>query len=1270
MDNAELEAQQCPKSLERFVDYEKCTSLIDSLHDKLGSASDSVKAESEAEILVETFRRLIDTYQELPELLDSYLSELIQRLIVGLDDVNISDARYHTVFKFLYQLIKVTGFKTIAKRFPHDVNKLPLLIELLNREDPNDKKNWQTRYVLTVWLSIVILAPFDLVKFETDSTDSSISDKIYTLLTSNLANFDSSQHATSYCLAKFLSRPDIISSRDSYYVANFVDTAMTELSSVKMGIASSLDDIQLIGYLRTLSYMFKFMPRTEMKLYSETIVATILRLDLDKINRELVNHLIIKLIQRAGLSMLPVKMASWRYKRGCRSLGRLTFGKDGCSLAIKPASEQLNLNAPTGLNQDALKAESRYDDTKSKENLDVEEPTQEESESAGCIESILGTLFEALQNPQTRVRWSAAKGIARIASRLSRSRASEVTDMVLENFFHPVNSSDFSWHGGCLTLAEMARHGLIQEEKLERVTKLVGDAIIYEKLKGSMAVGAHVREAACYVFWALARTYEDNLLSGYVKSISLKLLCAMLFDREVHCRRAASATFQELLGRQGSFKEDEISLLTSLDYMSVGQRTLAYLELAPQVASKGTLYSHKFVEHLMDKKIGHSDIQIRRLASDSLATLMLHCDQEFIELSVVEPLVDKVQQDSDLNLKHGAILSLAKVIKSLVSLQFKFEQKLVDLVGNLSQICAKQLKNRVQAANFLEAIGIAITSAYAANFTYKGDSQVLQSWESSSMSALDSDNANLRDFGSDAIATLYSGFYKGDRRSQDRILTYLNKSLSSLNESTRCGALRALSKLGGSGDAFKLVTEASQGDIRTDAETPDLILMSLTSYISQPTHEKKEDIIFAQAKAEACDAFVNFLRRLDTGRLVLSSSLIRAGYDALLEKSEDYTFDKRGDIGVVVRRAAVKALVELTIDLIESGVKSIFLPDGAALGQNIVSRLLQQAVSYHNSTRELAASSLYKLLTFLASCEARAQEASDQSQPVPANKPSGSSLFELAHMKEILCLFEHFGVCQEGEQFNWRDESTPIFVALLGKQEYNLDIWIGLLPALGQISDLCSKQFRDALQGYLLGKGKFSTLPKALVKANVIADELAGLELEREQVFEALLDVLESSSNAAAVATTTTAATATTTNSIESSASLTRRRSIHAAGRLVNSTLIAIDYMLTEGLLAETSVEFQRRLVDYCWQTLSTSGNDVRRQTSVGRVLAAMFQFSDEQVQSKCLDYSRQLLASSNAKVRRYTAEQLYVALMSYQDELGPDRAAMIESSIKPELSK
>ena len=46
-------------------------------------------------------------------------------------------------------------------------------------------------------------------------------------------------------------------------------------------------------------------------------------------------------------------------------------------------------------------------------------------------------------------------------------------------------------------------------------------------------------------------------------------------DVQVNCRRAASAAFQESVGRQGSMFPHGIDILTAADYFTLGTRTQA-----------------------------------------------------------------------------------------------------------------------------------------------------------------------------------------------------------------------------------------------------------------------------------------------------------------------------------------------------------------------------------------------------------------------------------------------------------------------------------------------------------------------------------------------------------------------------------------------------------------------------------------------------------------------------------------------------------------------
>jgi hypothetical protein len=58
-----------------------------------------------------------------------------------------------------------------------------------------------------------------------------------------------------------------------------------------------------------------------------------------------------------------------------------------------------------------------------------------------------------------------------------------------------------------------------------------------------------VRDAAAYVIWALARAQDALSLSPHAAKLGQSLVAVSLFDRDVSIRRAASAAFQEHVGR-------------------------------------------------------------------------------------------------------------------------------------------------------------------------------------------------------------------------------------------------------------------------------------------------------------------------------------------------------------------------------------------------------------------------------------------------------------------------------------------------------------------------------------------------------------------------------------------------------------------------------------------------------------------------------------------------------------------------------------------------
>jgi hypothetical protein len=106
-----------------------------------------------------------------------------------------------------------------------------------------------------------------------------------------------------------------------------------------------------------------------------------------------------------------------------------------------------------------------------------------------------------------------------------------------------IGETDSSWHGGCLALAELCRRGLLLPDRLVTFVPILDKALIYDINKGNHSTGAHVRDSACYVVWSFARAYAPEIMTPHIHTLSNKLIVVALFDREVNCRRAASATF-------------------------------------------------------------------------------------------------------------------------------------------------------------------------------------------------------------------------------------------------------------------------------------------------------------------------------------------------------------------------------------------------------------------------------------------------------------------------------------------------------------------------------------------------------------------------------------------------------------------------------------------------------------------------------------------------------------------------------------------------------
>ncbi|KAG7383272.1 hypothetical protein PHYPSEUDO_003895 [Phytophthora pseudosyringae] len=616
--------------------------------------------------------QILDRYLEQSHLLDPYLREMLAPLVTEIKRVMAQrlaqteaeaeggvafpcqvyrDPRLHKLFQIVYHLCKVRGYKTLVKLLPHEVSDFEPTLQLLQSQDRADHAAWETRYVLLLWLSMLCLVPFDLHTIDSSSPVAgerangtiSIVSNIVTLCKDYLSDPGATQVAAAVCLSRLLSRPDM----EQHYLAQFLNWANRELVAATEGNDTRVLQFKVTGIMLCLAHIAKNSPREQhiqaSRIYFSTVMKLVAHLTEDNARSDrpssstLHRKLSVKLVQRLGLLYLPPKVQSWRYSRGLRSL-------------------ELNMQSlGLGTGDAATATPSRPQE--SDDDDDAFEVVEE-------LEQIVEVLLCGLRDKDTVVRWSAAKGIGRITGRLPYEFADDIVQSVLELFV--ATEDDGAWHGASLALAELARRGVLLPQRLPDAVDCVANALRYDIRKGTYSIGSHVRDAACYACWSFARAYEPSLLLPWLKQVlAPAMLVNCVFDRELNCRRAASAAFQENVGRQGRTNfPNGIDLLTKADYFSVANLRHAYLDVSVFVA-KYPAYRYALLEHLVVAKIVHWDVQIRSLAAAALGKIGALDPPHAMVRLFPRLLESALSPEAEVIVRHGAVVSIAELLTCL-----------------------------------------------------------------------------------------------------------------------------------------------------------------------------------------------------------------------------------------------------------------------------------------------------------------------------------------------------------------------------------------------------------------------------------------------------------------------------------------------------------------------------------------------------------------------------------------------------------------------------
>nr|XP_008102511.1 PREDICTED: tubulin-specific chaperone D [Anolis carolinensis] len=1004
-DNRLLEPDVIAKGniLESFTESKETQELIHSL--RLAHENLTLR-----EAVLEKFKVIMDKYQEQPHLLDSHLEWMLKLLLDIIRDEASPPSLIHLAFQFLYIISKVRGYKTFLRLFPHEVVDMQPVLDMLVCQNPKDCMTWETRYMLLLWLSVTCLIPFDLARLDGNISSieggsrASTMDRILTVAKSYLIVSDKSRDAAAVLVSRFITRPDVKQKR----MADFLDWTLSTLS--KSSFQTMEGALVMDGMLQALAQLFKHGKREDCLPYASTVLECLDKCKLSESNQTLLRKLGVKLVQRLGLTFLKPKVAKWRYQRGFRSLAaNLQISGDG------PITQKTD-------NTGAVKEE---------------EEEEEEYDIPGEVENVVEQLLIGLKDKDTIVRWSAAKGIGRLTGRLPKELADDVVGSVLECF--SFQETDSAWHGGCLALAELGRRGLLLPSRLSGVVPVILKGLTYDEKRGACSVGSNVRDSACYVSWAFARAYDPMELRPFVQQIASALVIAAIFDRDINCRRAASAAFQENVGRQGTFPHG-IDILTAADYFAVRNRANCFLNISVYIAGFPE-YTQPMIDHLVQMKINHWDGVIRELSAQALHNLTTQAP-EYMTNEVLPKLLS-LAVGTDLHTRHGAILACAEITHALSqiaeenkrSISSYLDEKILEGLKQIHlELYRRQLYRGLGGELMRRAVCTLIEKLSLSKMPFKED-PIIGGWQwliNDSLQSLHLVSSNARQQTKEsavyALAALYDEYYcigeeGANPAQQDQLVKQYISGLQSHEEMVRCGFSLALGALP------KFLLKGKFHEVLEGLKTV--------------TSISPETLSFAQSRSDGLKAISKVCQTIGVkgdgspNEYVCKNNVAQI-YNILLDGLNDYTTDSRGDVGAWVREAAMTSLMEVLLLVTQTEPELI----DTDVSKQIMCCVAQQSAEKIDRFRAHAGSIFLTLLYF-------------SNPPVP----------HIPHREELEKIFPR----SEALTFNWNaaSQAFPKITQLLGLASYRYHVLTGLTVSVGGLTESTVRHSSQSLFDYL-----------------------------------------------------------------------------------------------------------------------------------------------------------------------------------------------------------
>ncbi|KAF9969008.1 hypothetical protein BGZ73_008847 [Actinomortierella ambigua] len=1122
-------------------------------------------------------------YQYKSYLLDPFLENMVRPLITpiqrlihlvnqgGEREGESMNANGSEVFRMLYIITKTRGFKTVVKFLPHEVADFEPAFAFFCKQDRKDHVNWEIRYMLLVWLSLMCMIPFDLKSVDSGASKDSdrlpLVDTMVETAKSFLDCAGKDRDGSSLFLARLLTRKDTCKT----YLPEFVQWCKETMSTEPT-------IFQAIGVMSTLCWIFKLAQREFLLPIAAEVEAILVVTEAhDKFNSNAsVKKLIVKLSQRVGLCLLKPRVATWRYQRGNRSL-----------------MANLQLDNTSGI---ASNNTSMTIATPETEDDEIEVPDE--------IEGVIERLMNGLRDRNTIVRWSSAKGIGRISNRLPQDMADDVVGSVFELFSEDVfqgpdgeldisAASEHTWHGACLAIAELSQRGLLLPQRLEEIIPWIIRALKFDLKRGAHSVGSAVRDSSCYVCWAFARAYSPEILSSHVRDLSNTLVAVSVFDRDINIRRAASAAFQENVGRMGIFPHG-IDIVTIADYFAVGNLSNSFLNVAPEIASFSE-YRLNLINHLVNTTISHWDIAVRDLASESLAK-MVTMDSEYATQSVIPRLLPMVQS-LDPAVRHGALLSLGRICRALTAHlgtpedQWLPSSEIASVVARTPEV----LLSGFGSEHIRQALCVFITCISQAH--WKLDGKDLEASRELVHSTLKRTEELLQRLAADTFKAVVDAY--------DLSLDEFEQCLRNVDPASERFTRR--------GFALALGEIDYHQPSRAGWLSRTIPALALNAKILTREEMVAPDAQDAESRRNSLNALTNILRCLDSR---LQSVVSRQETDAILKlyftALNDYSVDHRGDVGSWVREASMLGFQVMTplLARVDRGLPEEQHYLSRADYIQIISILLLESVEKIDRMRAIAAKVLTSLL------HARVP---DHSGEGAMDQDQTGYLLDVPHRETLMKVFE----LESGINWLYPGEVYPRVVEFLHLPEYRTDLLAGFVVSAGGLTETLVRHASTCLIEFVgnLAITNVNTDTSTDMEVDGASTPSHSTELTLVEFGNAIMELVAK---------------------------------YEGQDRVIVPLLETLNILLESGvlLLMEGAYEFAPMIRFVQRQTIKCK--DVRKLSAAVHVFCGLCGLGGRYKRAITIELLR-LLLHPFPKIRKTTADAMYLMMSSSVDEPTPD---------------